>query len=62
MKTLEKTMVIATPKKVANEESLSIENLISQAVSNNVPIETIERLLAMRNTKIRYAKLFTKFI
>lgn len=31
-------------------QDTSIESLISQAISTNVPVETLERLLALRNT------------
>ena len=44
---------VATPKPLPIarvKEDASVESLISQAISTNVPVETLERLLALRNT------------
>lgn len=42
--------VVATPKPLGGwHENTSVEGLISQAISTNVSVETMERLLALRN-------------
>lgn len=49
--------VIQTPATPAPMQSQSVEQLISQAISQNVPVETMERLLAMRRElKAEWAK------
>jgi len=45
------------PLAVNREKSLSIQSLISQAISNQLPVETMERLLAMaEKLEAKYAK------
>lgn len=60
-KTKETSVVITDSKPVVAEpvkkENLSIEMLLSQAVDKGVPVETMERLLAMRRElKAEYAR------
>jgi hypothetical protein len=55
-------MITATPKKkecveVAADQTMSAETLISRAIDQNVPVETMEKLLAMRRElKAEFAK------
>jgi hypothetical protein len=56
----DKDLVVIEPKQeisVYQQQQMSVENMISQAIQSGVPVETMERVLAMRKElKDEYAK------
>ena len=57
---IQDTAIVENPKEIPTTykaENMSVENLIQSAITNKVPVETMERLLAMRKElKAEYAK------
>jgi hypothetical protein len=59
MKNEEKGVAITPKKEIAEfqRQSTSVENMIMKAIEQNVPVETMERFLAMRKElKVEFAK------